>query len=71
MIKVGYLISYDYELLFTVPEHNKVGMETALSYMGKSAICIGQINATQTISTTLNNKPVEINTTGFEHISTT
>jgi thiamine-monophosphate kinase len=61
----------DYELLFTVPEHNKVGMETALSCMGKTAICIGQINASKTISTTLNDKPVQINSTCFEHFSTT
>ncbi len=59
----------DYELLFTVSEDNKVGMETALSHAGTPITCIGQINASQTISTTLNNKAVPINTAGFEHFS--
>jgi len=59
----------DYELLFTVSEDNKVGMETALSHAGTQVTCIGQINASQTISTTLNNKPIPINTAGFEHFT--
>lgn len=61
----------DYELLFTVSEHNKVGMETAISHAGTSVTCIGQVNASQTITTTLNNKPVPIKCSGFEHFSTT
>ena len=61
----------DYELLFTVSEDNKVGMETALSHVGTIVTCIGQVNASNTISTTLNNKPVPINSTGFEHFSST
>jgi len=59
----------DYELLFTVSEDNKVGMETALSHVGTTVTCIGQINASNTITTTLNNKPVTIHSTGFEHFS--
>lgn len=59
----------DYELLFTVSEDNKVGMETALTHAGTPVTCIGQINASQTISTTLNNKPVPIKSVGFEHFS--
>ncbi len=59
----------DYELLFTVSEDNKVGMETALSQMGAKITCIGQMNASQTISTTLNNKPVPISNDGFQHFS--
>lgn len=59
----------DYELLFTVSEDNKVGMETAMSHAGTPVTCIGQINTSQTISTTLNNKPIPINTAGFEHFS--
>jgi len=59
----------DYELLFTVSEDNKVGMETALSHAGTQVTCIGQINTSQTISTTLNNKPIPINTAGFEHFN--
>ena len=59
----------DYELLFTVSEDNKVGMETAMSHAGTKVTCIGQLNASQTISTTLNNKPIPITTAGFEHFS--
>jgi len=59
----------DYELLFTVSEDNKVRMETALSHAGTTITCIGQINASQTISTTLNNKPVPIKSSGFQHFS--
>jgi len=59
----------DYELLFTVSEDNKVGMETALSHVGVKVSCIGQINASQTISTTLDNKPVPINASGFQHFT--
>lgn len=60
----------DYELLFTVSEDNKVGMETALSHAGTPVTCIGQINASKNISTTLNNKPVPIKSASFEHFST-
>lgn len=59
----------DYELLFTVSEDNKVGMETAMSHAGTPVTCIGQLNASQTITTTLNNKPIPINTAGFEHFT--
>jgi thiamine-monophosphate kinase len=59
----------DYELLFTISEDNKVGMETAMSHAGTQVTCIGQINASQTISTTLNNKAIPINTVGFEHFN--
>lgn len=59
----------DYELLFTVAEDNKVGLETALSHAGISVTCIGQINASQTISTTLKKKSVSIKTAGFQHFS--
>jgi thiamine-monophosphate kinase len=59
----------DYELLFTVSEDNKVGMETAMLHAGTPVTCIGQLNASHTISTTLNNKPIPINTAGFEHFT--
>jgi thiamine-monophosphate kinase len=59
----------DYELLFTVSEDNKVGMETAMSHAGTPVSCIGQLNASHTISTTLNNKPISINTEGFQHFA--
>jgi thiamine-monophosphate kinase len=59
----------DYELLFTVSEDNKVGMETAMSHAGTPVTCIGQLNASHTITTTLNNKSISINTDGFEHFA--
>ncbi|MCO4799657.1 MAG: thiamine-phosphate kinase [Colwelliaceae bacterium] len=59
----------DYELLFTVSEDNKVGMETALANVGVTVTCIGQLNTTDKITTTLNNKPTHINAQGFEHFS--
>lgn len=59
----------DYELLFTVNEDNKVGLETALSHAGTNIKCIGQINASQKISTTLNNKAVPISNSGFQHFA--
>jgi len=59
----------DYELLFTVSEDNKVGMETALANSGNTITCIGQINRSEKITTTLNRKPVPINAKCFEHFS--
>jgi thiamine-monophosphate kinase len=59
----------DYELLFTVSEDNKVGMETALANIGIKVTCIGQLNTTSKITTTLNSNPTEINARGFEHFS--
>lgn len=59
----------DYELLFTVSEDNKVGMETALANLGITVTCIGQMNPSGKITTTLNSKPTKINANGFEHFS--
>ncbi len=59
----------DYELLFTVSEDNKVGMETALANVGVTITCIGQLNTSEKITTTLNSKPTHINAQGFEHFS--
>ncbi|MEW6983301.1 thiamine-phosphate kinase [Colwelliaceae bacterium 6471] len=59
----------DYELLFTVSEDNKVGMETALSHVGTTITCIGQLNGTGKITTTLDSKPVPITLAGYEHFS--
>jgi thiamine-monophosphate kinase len=61
----------DYELLFTVSEDNRVGMETGLANSGMPVTCIGQVNASNKISTTMNRKAVSINVKGFEHFSTT
>ena len=60
----------DYELLFTVSEDNKVGMQTALSNIGIQTTCIGQLNASGKITTVLDNEPVNLNLKGFEHFST-
>ncbi|WDE03927.1 thiamine-phosphate kinase [Thalassomonas viridans] len=59
----------DYELLFTVAEDNKVGMETSLAHAGIPITCIGQINGSEKITTTLDSKPVAISSRGFEHFS--
>ncbi|REL26141.1 thiamine-phosphate kinase [Thalassotalea euphylliae] len=59
----------DYELLFTVSQDNKVGMETALSNAGVKYTCIGQLNKSMKITTTLDSHPVPINAKGFEHFS--
>jgi len=59
----------DYELLFTVAEDNKVGMETSLAHAGINITCIGQINGSEKVTTTLDNKPVAISSRGFEHFS--
>lgn len=59
----------DYELLFTVSEDNKVGMETAMSNTSVCVTCIGQLNGSGKITTTMNSKPVAINNKGFEHFS--
>jgi thiamine-monophosphate kinase len=59
----------DYELLFTVSADHKVGMETALANVGITVTCIGQLNATGKITTTLNSQVTNINAEGFEHFS--
>jgi len=59
----------DYELLFTVSEDNKVGMETVLSNAGIPLTCIGQMNTSEKITTTIDNKAISINAKGFEHFS--
>ena len=59
----------DYELLFSVAEDNRVGMETALSNTGNVITCIGQLNGSDKITTTLNSKPAVLNVKGFQHFS--
>ena len=59
----------DYELLFTVSEDNKVGMETALANSGNTITCIGQLNRSEKITTTLNSKAIAINAKSFEHFA--
>lgn len=59
----------DYELLFTVSETNKGAMETAVAQTGNIITCIGQINHTNKLTTTLNETPVSIKTSGYEHFN--
>ena len=59
----------DYELLFSVAEDNRVGMDTALANTGNKITCIGQLNGSNKITTTLNKKPVALNIKGFQHFS--
>ena len=59
----------DYELLFSVAEDNRVGMETALANTGNKITCIGQLNASEKITTTLNNKPINIEVQSYQHFS--
>ncbi|REL34914.1 thiamine-phosphate kinase [Thalassotalea euphylliae] len=59
----------DYELLYTVSEDNKVGMETALRNAGVKFTCIGQLNKSMKLTTTLDSNVVHVNAKGFEHFS--
>lgn len=59
----------DYELLFSVAEEHKVGMETTLSNAGMKVTCIGQLNASGKITTMLKNKKIQLDVQGFEHFS--
>jgi len=68
-IKLALTGGDDYELLFSVPEDNKVGMETALANINVPVTCIGQLNGSDKITTTLNGEPVNFEHKGFEHFS--
>ncbi len=59
----------DYELLFTVSEDNKVGMETSISSTGVSITCIGQLNSSDKIKTLLDGEQIYFDLHGFEHFS--
>jgi len=59
----------DYELLFSVAEDNRVGMETALANTGNKISCIGQLNGSEKITTTLNNQPVSIQVQSYQHFT--
>ncbi|MFT4725140.1 MAG: thiamine-monophosphate kinase [Colwellia sp.] len=61
----------DYELLFSVTEDNRVGMETALANTGNKITCIGQLNGSGKITTTLNKKAVDIKVQSYQHFSDT
>lgn len=57
----------DYELLFTVSDDNKVGMETALSQLSIPVTCIGQTNPSGKLTTTYQDETVEFNSNGYQH----
>ncbi len=59
----------DYEILFTVPELHKEGMKAAMAFTNTPITCIGQINRSGKITTTMNNKPTSIQAKGFEHFA--
>jgi len=59
----------DYELLFSVAEDNRVGMETALANTGNKISCIGQLNGSEKITTTLNNQPINIQVQSYQHFT--
>ncbi|MFD2168212.1 thiamine-phosphate kinase [Thalassotalea euphylliae] len=68
-VKLALTGGEDYELLFTVSETNKVGLETALVNAGIKHTCIGQLNGNDKITTTLNSEPIQIDSKGYEHFS--
>ncbi|MBF7074707.1 thiamine-phosphate kinase [Glaciecola sp. MH2013] len=62
----------DYELLFTVPEEQRVNIETALSSYDIPVACIGQITGAKgKIDCRLNDQPYTFDSAkaGFEHFS--
>jgi thiamine-monophosphate kinase len=60
----------DYQLLFSVPDSNRVAIEKRLAEYGVKPTCIGQINANAGDLTLLyKDKPWPFPATGFEHFS--
>ncbi|TMP82045.1 thiamine-phosphate kinase [Pseudoalteromonas phenolica] len=60
----------DYQLLFTVPDSNRVAVEKRLAEYGVTPTCIGQINANAgDVSLLYKDKPWPFPATGFEHFS--
>lgn len=60
----------DYQLLFTVPDSNRVAVEKRLAEYGVKPTCIGQINASAgDVSLLYKDKPWPFPATGFEHFS--
>lgn len=59
----------DYELLFSVAEDNRVGMETALANTGNKITCIGQLNGSEKITATLHNDPFNIKVESYQHFA--
>ncbi len=66
-IEVAVNAGDDYELLFTVSQTNKVSMDTSVGQTTNRITCIGQINHSNKITTTLNQEPINITMNGFQH----
>ena len=69
---IKYALSYgdDYELLFTIPEDKKGGLDISLSQFGLTATCIGQIQGGgDKLSLTQGETPFIFNLQGFQHFS--
>lgn len=59
----------DYELLFCVPQQDRLAIENAMKKSGNKITCIGQINQSSKITTSFNNQTVSIINKGYEHFS--
>ncbi|WP_371188907.1 thiamine-phosphate kinase [Thalassotalea maritima] len=59
----------DYQLIFTVPATNKVGVETAMAHANVDYRCLGQLNPSQIIQVFHNGEPFNVSQPGFEHFS--
>ncbi|WNC69544.1 thiamine-phosphate kinase [Thalassotalea nanhaiensis] len=59
----------DYQLIFSVPATNKVGIETAMAHANVEFNCIGQLNTSEEIILTYKNEPFTVKKVGFEHFS--
>ena len=62
----------DYQLIFTVSQDKKGGMETAMAHAGVVISCVGQVKSSTShhVSLTLNNEPLLIDyAVGFEHFA--
>jgi thiamine-monophosphate kinase len=59
----------DYELLFTVSDEKKVGLETAMAHAGMTFYCIGQVNHSGKVTLKLDGQPFIAQASGYEHFN--
>ncbi|WP_394174891.1 thiamine-phosphate kinase [Thalassotalea litorea] len=59
----------DYQLIFTVPDTNRVALETELNHANIKTSCIGQMNTSQEINISRGDKLLSFAESGFEHFS--
>lgn len=57
----------EYELCFTVPEHNKGSIECTLAHCGAKVTCIGQIRPQGTFELHSNGQPIDWELSGYDH----